>query len=226
MSRVILAAVFLHCVMISTSRAQDYADPSAEAVEQALPEGYQVAQPGTVAPNEVPPLPPLVPPSPPVGGPAPAPATDAFAGGQWVYTAEYGWVYMPYGDQYVCQGAVDEFASYAYVYLPGGTWGWRTAPWVSGLGAYPYFGAAGPLQFGWYVVLVQNGSDWTRNRAPARGRSPQPVAQAPARVNGGAAAPRPNLPRQRPVGATAGYRAAVAAPRAQAAPRPMGRDRR
>jgi hypothetical protein len=58
--------------------------------------------------------------------------------GQWVYTGQYGWVWMPYdsADTYVpTNGAPPEM----YVYYPSAGWVWIAAPWVWGLGPRPYF---------------------------------------------------------------------------------------
>jgi hypothetical protein len=229
MRRVLFAALVFDCLVVMGARAQDNAEDYAGTGEQDNPRADQVAQPGTEAPSEVPPSPPLFPPSPPVGGLARQPADEAVTGGQWVFTAEYGWVYMPYGDQYVCQSAVDEYSSYAYIYLPRTGWGWWVAPWIRGVGTYPYFGTVGPLQFGWYVVLVQNGSDWTKRRAPGRAR-PHPTSPPPGRANGGALAPRANVPRPHPGRATlgngGGNRGTAPAARSPSPPRAMGRDRR
>jgi len=75
--------------------------------------------------------------------PAPAPA------GQWVYTAQYGWIWMPYGETFtyvpVSGGAPD-----MYVYYPAFGWTWVVAPWVWGLGPRPYFGVFGYTRFVWY----------------------------------------------------------------------------
>jgi hypothetical protein len=59
------------------------------------------------------------PPPPPPPDAAPQPS------GQWVYTQEYGYVWMPYGDQYVSQGS-------AYVFRVGIGWRWVAAPWLYG----------------------------------------------------------------------------------------------
>jgi hypothetical protein len=82
---------------------------------------------------------------------APAQAAPA-AGGQWVYTQQYGWVWEPYGNQYVytpedTSGAVNP---YAYVYYPSYGWTWLAAPWVWGWGPSVYFSFGHPGYFGWY----------------------------------------------------------------------------
>src|SRR5215471_14737445 len=65
------------------------------------------------------------------------------AGGQWVYTDQYGWIWIPYGDQYAYAGDYDSGVGYAYVYYPSYGWMWLSAPWVVGWGARPYFGHYG-----------------------------------------------------------------------------------
>ena len=72
------------------------------------------------------------------------PAETPAANGQWVNTSQDGWLYMPYGDQYVSEGSPGDESPYAYVYEPDSGWTWLEAPWVWGWGPYPYFGALGP----------------------------------------------------------------------------------
>jgi len=60
-------------------------------------------------PDLQPPAPPQQPPAPPVEAQGqaqpevqqPVAAGQPAAGGQWVYTNDYGWIWMPYGNQYV-----------------------------------------------------------------------------------------------------------------------------
>jgi hypothetical protein len=79
---------------------------------------------------------------------APAPAAPPPQSGQWVYTQQYGWIWMPYGNQYVY---APEGAAYpsAYVYEPAYGWTWLAAPWVWGWGPRLYF-SVGPRYFGWW----------------------------------------------------------------------------
>jgi hypothetical protein len=68
--------------------------------------------------------------------------------GQWVYTGQYGWVWMPYdsADTYVpTNGAPPEM----YVYYPSAGWVWIAAPWVWGLGPRPYF-VFGTTRYVWW----------------------------------------------------------------------------
>ena len=74
------------------------------------------------------------------------PATPA---GQWVYTSQYGWVWMPYGTSYTylpSNGGTPNM----YVYYPAVGWSWVIAPWVWGWGAMPWFGYAGWGGYPWY----------------------------------------------------------------------------
>jgi hypothetical protein len=68
--------------------------------------------------------------------------------GQWIYTRQYGWVWMPYGDQYVRAGA--DSTAYSYVYYPSSGWVWLSTPWVYGTGPRPYFGHRGYAHYRWY----------------------------------------------------------------------------
>jgi hypothetical protein len=72
------------------------------------------------------------------------------AHGQWVYTQQYGWVWMPYGSQYTYTPTETGASPYEYVYYPSYGWTWLAAPWVFGFGASPFFGALGPRNFVWY----------------------------------------------------------------------------
>jgi hypothetical protein len=117
-----------------------------------------VVEPAVPVPTFVPPSPPsLLPQAPvPVHPIAPAPRVvetiPVATGGQWVYTAQYGWLYMPYGERFVLTQTA---APYAYVYYPSFGWRWLVAPWLAGSGPYPYFGAHGPFAYGWYRGLQQ-----------------------------------------------------------------------
>lgn len=69
--------------------------------------------------------------------------------GQWVYTGTYGWVYMPWGEQYVNSPAGVQYPQ-QYVWYPAVGWTWLVSPWVWGWGPYPYYGAYGYGHFAWY----------------------------------------------------------------------------
>jgi len=136
----------------------------------------QSVQPSTPAPDMQPPAPPQQPPAPPVQAQSPSQAqqpagpAQAAGGGQWVYTSEYGWIWMPYGNQYTYEGAANDAYPYSYVYYPSYGWTWLAAPWVWGWGPYPYFGPRGPGGFGWYVGLYRAGYGWGGYRGGAGGR--------------------------------------------------------
>ncbi len=72
------------------------------------------------------------------------------AKGQWVYTAQYGWLWMPYGIQYIYEPPADGLDPQAFVYYPTHGWKWVAAPWVWGWGVVPYYGYHGPWYFAWY----------------------------------------------------------------------------
>jgi hypothetical protein len=102
------------------------------------------------APSEAPPPPPSAVPAPPAVSSAPAqpvpppPRTD----GEWVYTAQYGYVWMPYGQSYTY--VYGDHAS-MYVFYPHYGWRWVAAPWVLGVGPLPRWGVYGPRRFAWYA---------------------------------------------------------------------------
>ena len=109
--------------------------PSSMAPVQPLPQDDTYSEPDVQEPTDQ-----YV--SPPTAV-APAPAS-----GQWVYTSQYGWVWMPYGAgyTYLPAGAYPDM----YVYFPVYGWRWVVAPWVWGIGPRPYFGVYGWARFGWY----------------------------------------------------------------------------
>jgi hypothetical protein len=107
------------------------------------------ADAGQDAPAQPPPAPPEETPPPPQ--PAPQAAADSrIPAGQWVYTQQYGWIWMPYGDAYTYSPTDGYGQPYMYVYYPAAGWTWVVAPWVWGGGPWPYFGAYGPAYFAWY----------------------------------------------------------------------------
>ena len=99
----------------------------------------------------------------------PAGPAQAGGGGQWVYTSEYGWIWMPYGNQYTYEGTANDAYPYSYVYYPSYGWMWLAAPWVWGWGPYPYFGLRGPMGFGWYSGLYRAGYGWGGYRGGGHG---------------------------------------------------------
>jgi hypothetical protein len=118
----------------------------------------QAAQPAAPMPNQSPPAPPQQVPSPPAPAqPVPAAASaanQAQGAGQWVYTAEYGWLWMPYGSQYTHESADTGIDPDEYAYEPAVGWTWLSAPWLWGWGAAPYYGAYGPWHYPWYGRLA------------------------------------------------------------------------
>jgi hypothetical protein len=133
--------------------------------QTAPPPAPAMAQPPTAAPQAPPPMPSSAAPPPPRaqpmeahpqgGGPvAPAPppqaAPAAPQSGQWTYTQQYGWIWMPY-DQSYTHVADDSALAYEYVWYPGYGWSWVVAPWVLGLGVTPFWGPLGPIHFAWYA---------------------------------------------------------------------------
>lgn len=109
---------------------------------------------GPVSPND--PEPEKLPPPLPVDGPPPPPeaskeqpAAQGLPAGQWVFTGQYGWVWMPFSDHFVhVPGGGGTPVMYVY-YNPVG-WRWVVAPWLWGCGPMPYFGVHGPLRFLWW----------------------------------------------------------------------------
>jgi hypothetical protein len=102
---------------------------------------------------------------------SPSPSQDSAAGlpaGQWVYTDQYGWVWMPYSDAYTYAPADGYGEPYMYVYYPAYGWSWVVAPWVWGWGPWPFFGVGGPWHFGWYGHGWWR-SPWHWHYAPAVG---------------------------------------------------------
>jgi hypothetical protein len=114
-------------------------------------------QPPGPPPSETPPAPAAGIPTPPHAQPiepsrpatpaAPAPAVPT---GQWVYTHQYGWLWIPYAQEYtyVIPNAA---LAYEYVFYPAFGWRWVVAPWVLGFGVAPFWGVLGPTHFIWYA---------------------------------------------------------------------------
>ncbi len=120
--------------------AQAPAEPNVTPPQAAPAEGPP--------PSEAPPPPPLqgsesaAPPvSPPSAGPA----------GQWVHTSQFGWLWIPHGQQYTYIPGDPQVFPDQYVYYPAFGWRWVVAPWVYGYGPSPYWGAYGPRHFAWYA---------------------------------------------------------------------------
>jgi hypothetical protein len=139
------------------ARAQNVDSPSPETANA------QAVQAPSAAPVQLPPAPPEQLPPPPQQvqqaepDPAQAAGQQAPATGQWVYTQQYGWVWMPYGDQYTYSPTQAGTYPQEYVYSPSYGWSWLAAPWVFGWGVSPYWGVYGPAHFGWYGRLAGGG---------------------------------------------------------------------
>jgi hypothetical protein len=121
----------------------------------------EVVQPTAPMPEQQPPPPPP-PEAYPQVSPQPAPPVPAPAAGQWVYTGQYGWVWMPYGPGYTYDGAAGDPTPYSYVYYPRHGWTWLASPWVVGWGPTPHFGVVGPSRFAWYSGHHRAGYGWGR----------------------------------------------------------------
>ena len=91
--------------------------------------------------------------------------------GQWVYTEQYGWVFMPYAQNYTYVPASGY--PFMFVYYPRFGWHWLSAPWVYGAGPRPYWGGQGYTHFAWYT------RPWFARRAYAHPVAPRPHAFAP-----------------------------------------------
>jgi hypothetical protein len=102
---------------------------------------------------------------PPVAEQAPAPAQAApvqaappAQQGQWVWTEEYGWIWVPAGATTYAVGT----DPYVYIYTPVYGWTWYASPW--GWGPY-YYGAWAHRPWGWrYAPHVWYGRGWVAPR--------------------------------------------------------------
>jgi hypothetical protein len=126
----------------------------AEAQPPPPPPDEEVQPPGPPPATQPPPPPPPAPPvaqpiEPPQSTTSPPPPPPPDVKGEWVYTAQYGWVWMPY-DQLYTHVNVNSGVAYEFVFYPRFGWRWVLAPWVFGLGPRPYF-VHGPVHFVWYA---------------------------------------------------------------------------
>jgi hypothetical protein len=88
----------------------------------------------------------------PAGDPNAAPgavAGQALPPGQWVFTQQYGWVWMPHEQRYTYVNDAGDLA-FMYGYYPSMGWRWMASPWVLGYGPTPYWGHYGCVHFAWY----------------------------------------------------------------------------
>ena len=119
----------------NTSKSQKAATPQEPALIAPAPAPLPAPPEGSGA-------------QPPQAGQAqPAPTPP----GQWVYTDQYGWLWMPYDNafSYLPPGGA---TPNMYVYYPSVGWTWVMAPWLWGYGPMPYFGVYGTTGFGWWGV--------------------------------------------------------------------------
>lgn len=152
----------MRAVCVATVLSAFAAHP-AWAKEKPQPSRPQAEAP-RVPDSEASPAPPPQSPPPPTAPPeelAAQPDESAVPPGQWVHTAQYGWLWMPYGSvfTYVPYDGTEPFM---YVFYPAVGWTWVVAPWVWGWGPPVYFGSHGPWRFGWH----RGGPYWNRHWAP------------------------------------------------------------
>lgn len=134
------------------------------------PEPQDQDAPPTPAPREATPAPPRELPPPPSRHTEAPVASEA--SGQWVYTQQYEWVWMPYGDRFV-HVPTDGAEPCMFVYRPVVGWIWVAAPWVWGLGPAPWWGPVGVVHFGWWGHGYGHWRGWAPVRRPAvRGWAP------------------------------------------------------
>jgi outer membrane lipoprotein SlyB len=114
--------------------------PAPAATPPPSSSGDASLPPSTPAPEARPPPPPQS-----AGSPSPVPS------GEWTFTQQYGWLWMPFGPEYAFTPDYDSGDPYMYVYHPGAGWLWLEAPWLWGWGPRPYFRDAGvAVSFTWY----------------------------------------------------------------------------
>jgi hypothetical protein len=143
-SVVLAGATPAHAQPAPSDVPEDPYDDSDDSDDLAPPDQPSVTPDQAPAPASQPPT--AQPPPPQV------PQAQAAPGGQWVHTQQYGWVWMPYGNQYVYtpEDTSGSANPYAYVYYPTYGWTWLAAPWVWGWGPHVYFSIGRPGYFGWY----------------------------------------------------------------------------
>ena len=158
-------------LLSSVAIAQD-APPPDQAPQDAPPEAappppdqMQQAPQDQQAQQEAPPPVNIAPPA--------ATAPGAFPPGQWVSTSQYGWVWMPYGQNYTY--APTEAGGDPYQYLYSQTYGWRwlPAPWVFGIRTTALLRHIWlrPLRLVWTRLVrppLVRISEWLPDRIPRR----------------------------------------------------------
>ncbi len=134
------AALYFLIVRLGVAQAQGSVPAETSAGQASSGAQPEAVQPPTPPPEMLPPAPPAQPPAPPVQVQEqpqpqvqqPAGAAQGAGAGQWVYTSEYGWIWMPYGNQYTYEGTPNDANPYSYAYYPNYGWMWLAAPWVWG----------------------------------------------------------------------------------------------
>ena len=132
----------------------------------AAAEPFGPAQPTSPEPGTMPPPPPAAAPAPP--SPSSQLSPSDVPSGQWTFTQQYGWVWMPYGAAYTFTPDYENGDPYMYVYYPSAGWTWVTAPWLWGWGPMPFVGVSGGVNFVWY------GHGWGRRWHGVRPRHYRP----------------------------------------------------
>lgn len=154
--------ILVAALAVAPVRAQEAPAPPAQ---EAPPPPAQ-AEPPTPTPKNPPPPPPRERPAPPTT----APGTDAARdrdGGQWVYTDQHGWVWMPYGEDCIHESDGGG-PPHMYLYVQDAGWCWVLAPWLWGWGPQPWFGPLGWRGYVWWGVGVGH---WHGFRGHSRGWS-------------------------------------------------------
>lgn len=114
--------------------------------------GARAQDESTSPPQSAPPPGPsdqAAPAQPTAAPPAPPSGAQVQGQGQWVYSDQYGWVWVPAASEAVEVGA----QPYAYLYAPAFGWSWFVSPW--GFGPYragPWVGAGVRAPYHPYVA--------------------------------------------------------------------------
>jgi hypothetical protein len=161
-----IASGSLVLLSAGNAAAQTAADPSAGSTPAPATQLPMVGPSGAQAQAS-----PTPPPPPQVQVEAPAePATAApdanaqVAAGQWVYTSQYGWVWVPAGTE---SSALNE-QPYAYLYAPSYGWAWYASPWGWGPAYYgPWASYFGPRFWGGHYHYGVGGWGYSRGFAGA-----------------------------------------------------------
>lgn len=166
MTKLTKAFVLFGTLLLLPAIARPQYEAPAGSLEGPAAVGVDSKPPSTAQPAGPPPT------SPPATTPPPPPAQvrrPSIPDGQWVYTQQYGWIWMPYSDRYAYVPTDGYGEPYAYVYYPAYGWTWLGAPWMWGFGPWPYFGYYGPVRYAWY------GHGWWRNPSRWRYEPSRPV---------------------------------------------------